>query len=141
MIQQAWKKKFVTERWWIALVAILSAASILQAENMPDPLPDEVSVSQAKAKWEAGALVLDVREPGEWDQGHIPRAVHIPIGQLEARLGELPKQKQIIVVCRFGGRSAMGRNILKKAGFANVTSMAGGMTAWKEAGYPITPQR
>jgi len=101
------------------------------------PFPEEISVAQAKEKLHAGALILDVRQPEEYASGHIPGATLIPLGQLEKRANELPRDREIVVVCRSGGRSAMGRDILKKAGFTKVASMAQGMNAWKAAGYPI----
>lgn len=104
----------------------------------PAALPKEVSTADALALREGGALVLDVREPDEWAAGHIPDATLIPLGELQARLGELPTDRNIVVVCRSGNRSAEGRDILLGAGFPAVTSMAGGMTDWTAAGYPTT---
>ncbi len=100
-------------------------------------LPLEVSVSEAYQMRENGAFVLDVREPHEWEAGHIPDATLIPLGQLESRLNEIPKDQEIVVVCRSGNRSAQARNILKNEGFENVTSMAGGMNQWTEKSYEV----
>ncbi|MBI5946487.1 MAG: rhodanese-like domain-containing protein [Chloroflexi bacterium] len=83
-----------------------------------------------------GAFMLDVREQSEWDEYHAPMATLIPLGELQARLSELPKDKEILVVCRSGNRSQEGRDILLAAGF-NATSMAGGMKDWYAKGYPI----
>lgn len=99
-------------------------------------LPAEISVAKAAAKRDAGAFILDVREPDEWNTVHIPGATLIPLGQLEARVNEVPKDKEVVVVCRSGNRSKQGRDILKNAGFTQVTSMAGGMTQWSAAGLP-----
>jgi len=101
-------------------------------------LPLEVSVDDADELRQAGALVLDVREPAEWATGHIEGATLISLGELEARVGELPRDRDIVVVCRSGNRSAQGRDVLLAAGFAAVTSMAGGMTDWIAAGLPVT---
>lgn len=98
-------------------------------------LPLEVSVAQAADLREQGVLMLDVREPEEWREAHIPGATLIPLGELAGRLDELPKDQPIVVVCRSGNRSAVGRDILLQAGFEPVTSMAGGMNDWKAAGY------
>jgi rhodanese-related sulfurtransferase len=100
------------------------------------PLPKEISPAQANQLFSEGAVIVDVREQSEWIEGHIDGAVLIPLGELESRLTELPKDKQIVAVCRTGRRSAEARDILLNNGFAQVTSMAGGMTAWVEAGYP-----
>jgi rhodanese-related sulfurtransferase len=101
-------------------------------------LPAEVSVDQALALRESGAFVLDVRQPDEWNAVHIPGATLIPLGELSSRLGEVPRDRQVLVVCRSGNRSAQGRDILLGAGFPSVTSMAGGMNQWAAAGYPTT---
>lgn len=86
---------------------------------------------------DAGDFVLDVREPSEWVAGHIPGATLIPLGELQGRIGELPRDQAIVVVCRSGNRSAQGRDILLAAGFTAVTSMAGGMTEWATAGNEV----
>jgi rhodanese-related sulfurtransferase len=99
-------------------------------------LPAEVSTAEALALREAGAFVLDVRQPEEWNAVHIPGATLIPLGELSSRLSEVPKDRQVVVVCRSGNRSAQGRDILLGAGFPSVTSMAGGMNDWAAAGYP-----
>jgi rhodanese-related sulfurtransferase len=104
--------------------------------NQSSGLPSEITVSEALAKKDAGAFILDVRQPEEWDEAHIPDATLIPLEQLAARVNELPKHQEIVVVCRSGNRSAQGRDILLKAGFTDVTSMAGGLNQWKQAGYP-----
>jgi rhodanese-related sulfurtransferase len=101
-------------------------------------LPPEVSVEEALALRESGAFVLDVRQPDEWAAGHIPDATLIPLGDLSARIAEVPTDRQVLVVCRSGNRSAQGRDILLGAGYPSVTSMAGGMNDWTAAGYPTT---
>ena len=83
---------------------------------------------------DAGAFVLDVREPSEWEQVHIPGATLIPLGELASRVDELPKDQKIVVICHSGNRSAKGRDTLLAAGFTQVTSMKGGMTQWEAAG-------
>lgn len=103
----------------------------------PAALAATVSVADAATLRNDGAFMLDVREPGEWTAGHIPGATLIPLGQLAARVGELPRDQPIVVVCRSGNRSAEGRDILLRAGFTAVTSLDGGMTDWAQAGLPI----
>jgi rhodanese-related sulfurtransferase len=99
-------------------------------------MPAEISVSEAVAKQQEGAFILDVREPSEWTDAHIAGATLIPLGELESRVNELPKDKEIVVVCRSGNRSAQARDLLLNDGFTQVTSMAGGLNQWKAAGYP-----
>ena len=103
----------------------------------PTPLPADVSVAQAAALRDAGAMVIDVREPSEWVAGHIQGATLIPLGQLASRLAEVPTGRSIVVVCHTGNRSAQGRDILRAAGYLTSTSMTGGMAAWAGAGQPI----
>lgn len=124
-----------------AVVLVLIAAAVgiwalTRNNNKSAALPREISVSEAYAQREAGAFMLDVREPSEWTEYHMPGATLIPLGELEARLTEVPRDQKVIVVCRSGNRSASGRDILLKYGFSQVTSMAGGMNAWSAAGYP-----
>ncbi|NMB59108.1 MAG: rhodanese-like domain-containing protein [Chloroflexi bacterium] len=97
----------------------------------------EVSVEEAAKLRDSGAYMLDVREQSEWDQFHIPGATLIPLGTLPEKLDTLPKDKNIVVYCRTGRRSAEARDILLKAGFTDVTSMAGGVTDWQSKGFPV----
>lgn len=79
---------------------------------------------------EDAPLIIDVREPGEYAQGHIPGAVPFPLGGLANRLGEIPRDRPIVTVCLRGRRSRTAAAMLEKAGFARVSSLAGGMSAW-----------
>ena len=94
----------------------------------------EITVPEAQKRY-TGEQVLDVREDFEVSQGMIPTALHIPMGQLGARLDELDKNRPIIVVCRSGRRSATVADALNQAGFTADT-MAGGMIEWQQAGLP-----
>lgn len=86
-----------------------------------------------------GALVLDVREDAEFAAGHLPRARHIPLGQLSGRLGEIAKfkEKPVIVTCRSGARSGSACRTLKNAGFTQVFNLKGGVGAWSQASLPV----
>lgn len=86
---------------------------------------------------EQGTLILDVRTPQEWNQGHVPGATLIPLDELESRLSELPQDEEIVVICRSGNRSATARDILLRAGFPAVTSVAGGFNDWTATGYEV----
>lgn len=126
---------------WVALAVVLAAivgVIVLQPpQQQAVTFPAEITVEQAKQKQEQGAYLLDVREPEEWVQFHIPGATLIPLGQLPDRLKEVPNDQEVIVVCRTGRRSAQGRDILLKAGYTKVTSMTGGVTQWQAQGFPI----
>jgi rhodanese-related sulfurtransferase len=83
------------------------------------------------------AVILDVRRDDEWDAGHAPAAVHIPIEELPARLAELPgTDGPVPVVCRGGGRSSRATKWLNDNGYSAV-NVAGGMQAWHAAGKPM----
>jgi rhodanese-related sulfurtransferase len=105
--------------------------------SVPASMPDSVSIAEAAALRDSGALLIDVREPSEWAAGHISGATLIPLGQLASRLSEVPRDRTIVTVCRTGIRAAQGRDILRQAGLTAVTSMAGGMTDWIAAGRPV----
>ncbi len=97
----------------------------------------------------ADAVVIDVREPSEFETGHIPGAINIPRGVLEFQVDAHPavanvsdpalshKERPIVVVCRTGGRAALSAVNLQRLGFADVRSIAGGVLAWGEAGLPL----
>ncbi len=102
-------------------------------------LPSTISASDAFNLYQKGAFVLDVRTQEEWNEVHIPNTTLIPLDQLLSRLNEVPRDRQVIVVCRSGNRSQQGRDILLNAGFKQVTSMIGGLTEWRAGGYPTEP--
>jgi rhodanese-related sulfurtransferase len=134
------KKRLPGWAWGvIAVVVIAVGAVIFSLANKPAAasLPVEISVPQASTMRDKGAFILDVREVSEWQQFHIPGATLIPLGELPNRLTEVPKDRQVVVVCRTGHRSAQGRDILLNAGYPQVTSMAGGVTEWQSQGLPI----
>ena len=94
--------------------------------------------SVAPAQVPAGAALLDVREPDEWQAGHIERAQHIPLGELLDRLSELP-DGELVVVCRSGNRS--GRVVAWLVGNGrDALNLAGGMFAWAAAGLPMVSE-
>lgn len=115
------------------IVVVIAGFWFMSSGNSQYPL--EISVSDAAAKRDSGAFILDVRQPDEWNEVHIPGATLIPLDQLASRVDELPRDQEIVVVCRSGNRSQAGRDVLLQAGFTQVTSMAGGVTQWKSAGY------
>ncbi|HWP34476.1 MAG TPA: MBL fold metallo-hydrolase [Thermodesulfobacteriota bacterium] len=82
-------------------------------------------------------LVLDVRQPAEWTAGHIPGAVHLTGAELPARLGEVPADRPVAVVCSSGYRSSVAASLLARAGRRRVASVLGGTGAWQALGYPM----
>jgi rhodanese-related sulfurtransferase len=98
-----------------------------------------VNVSEAKQMIESNPdlAILDVRNLEEYESGHIENAVLIPVTELEERIDELDKEKETLVYCRSGGRSATAGQILVDTGFSSVYNMLGGIMAWRNAGYWI----
>lgn len=85
-----------------------------------------------------GTHLLDVREHDEWAAGHAPGAQHLPMGELPARLTEVPTDRDVVVVCRSGVRSARVVQFLLGNGWDNVRNLDGGMQDWAAAGRPLT---
>lgn len=85
------------------------------------------------------ALVLDVREDDEWRAGHVPGALHVPLGQLGARAGEVPTDRTVAVICRSGARSATATARLGEAGW-DAVNVDGGMQAWHRAGREMVSE-
>ena len=130
--------------WWVVaavvvVAVVLGAIWVLQPKDAPaaDAQGNQISVTEAYAKYETGVFLLDVREQDEWDEYHAPGTTLIPLGELADRVDELPRDQEIVVICRSGNRSQQGRDILLDAGFTNVSSMAGGLKEWRTAGYPV----
>lgn len=82
-------------------------------------------------------LVLDVREQWEYDEGHIPGVVHLPMNDIPASLSQIPTDQTVIVTCRSGNRSSQVTAFLRENGFTNVHNMDGGILAWQAAGLPV----
>jgi sulfur-carrier protein adenylyltransferase/sulfurtransferase len=99
----------------------------------------EVSPPEAQQRKEAGATLIDVREQVEWDAGHIPGAVFIPLGQLDQEIAAAvpDKDAEIIMQCRSGARSGRGTAQLQELGYTNVVNMAGGILEWEANGLPV----
>jgi rhodanese-related sulfurtransferase len=99
----------------------------VEVTGLPDPVPTE------------GWAVVDVREPAEWDAGHVAGAVHIPMFELAARVSELPHEQRLLMVCQIGGRSARATAYLVQQGY-DAVNLAGGMVEWHEAGRPLVSE-
>ena len=88
------------------------------------------------AKRRTDLHLLDVREPDEWQAGHIAGSQHIPLGELSARIAEVPKDASILAICRLGNRSEAATRGLRQLGYT-VENLEGGVAAWKQAGLPL----
>ena len=105
-------------------------------KNVSEISPEDA----AKELQEGSAVIVDVRENDEWEEGHIPHALHLTRGTLELDIEEKVSDPNAVIIthCGGGGRSALAAESLKKMGYKNVRSMAGGLKAWKAAGLPTT---
>jgi rhodanese-related sulfurtransferase len=99
----------------------------------------EVEADEAHSLSAAGALLLVVREPEEWEAGRAPGARWVRLGELAGRVEELPRDQRIVAVCRSGARSGRATEFLGAQGF-DVVNLAGGMKAWAAAGHPVVAE-
>jgi rhodanese-related sulfurtransferase len=97
-----------------------------------------IAPDDAAALIESGVFILDVRQQHEWAEIHIDRAVLIPLPELDDRIGEVPSDRRVIVVCRCGNRSGQATHALRAAG-VDAVNLAGGMNEWTAAGLPTRP--
>lgn len=132
--------QFLQQNWMLVAVTAVSGAMLIWS-FIGSKLSgiEEADTLKATRLYNDDALILDVREDKEFSAGHIPKAKHIPLGQLANRLQELEKfkAKPILVTCRSGQRSARACGMLKKAGFETVYNQAGGIIAWERANLPV----
>ena len=101
-------------------------------------LAPQLTPAQAGTALEAGALAVDVREPEEWEAGHVDGSLWIPLGELQARAGELPRDRPLVIVCRSGARSGYAADALVAAGY-DASNLSGGLQAWAAAARPLVP--
>jgi rhodanese-related sulfurtransferase len=131
---------FVQNNWMLLLVFILSGAMLLWPLIQRRLAPGkELGTHQAtRLINDRDALLLDVRETNEYEGGHLPHAVHIPLSQLPSRGAEIGKYtaRPVIVYCARGNRSRMAGAALAKLGFGEVYQLAGGYEGWRAAGLP-----
>lgn len=99
--------------------------------SIPSVAPHEASSLQQE-----GAVLVDVRETGEFTHGHAPGSRHYPLGQLRGSMQQLPKDQKLVAVCRTGSRSAQATKALRSSGY-DVVNLDGGVTAWQRAGLPL----
>ena len=103
----------------------MSEVPTVRVVDLPADLPEDF-------------VLLDVREDDEWQAGHAPGALHVPLGQVPARLGEIP-DGEVHVICRSGGRSGQAVAWLTRNGY-DVVNVDGGMHAWVDAGRPVVSE-
>lgn len=122
-----------------AVAAPVAAAQAAPAQiamvTAPQPLSPQAYNDEFLASGAPFQLV-DVRTPEEFDTGHIPGAVNIPLQELPGRLGELSKEEPVVLYCRSGNRSTQAARLMQQAGFTGLYNL-GGIVAWQAAGFPI----
>ena len=101
----------------------------------PPPVVPEIDIEQLD-QVRATAAVIDVRQPDEYDAGHVPGARLIPLSEVPARLGEVPTDGEVFVICLSGSRSARATEFLRRQG-VDARNVAGGTKAWVESGRPV----
>jgi glyoxylase-like metal-dependent hydrolase (beta-lactamase superfamily II)/rhodanese-related sulfurtransferase len=111
-------------------------AQVSWAMLTSSPIVEEIDVDTLASRLE-GTILLDVREPEEYVQGHVPGAINLPQAELASRLDELPRACSLTLICRSGARSLRAAQFLKQVGFEQVLNMRGGTLAWREAGKPL----
>ena len=106
---------------------------LIDYEEFCNPMLDrDITPAQVKSKISDGTdlVLVDVREPNEWEAGHIEGARHIPLSQVPQRLGEIPTDRDVVMICRSGGRSGRAQEFLLQNGYTRVKNMIGGMQRW-----------
>lgn len=106
-------------------------------KRLVGPAVEEVEPGEARRRQQAGAILIDVREPEEWAAGHAPGARHMPLGQLAQRLRSLPRDRELLFICRSGNRSSRAVQLAVEAGRTRAVNVGGGLLAWARAGLPV----
>ena len=96
----------------------------------------EIDIAEAARRHAAGTVVIDVREPDEYTEGHVPGAPLIPLGDVVERVDEFPATDEVLIICKVGGRSRKAAEYLRAQGI-DAVNIAGGTMAWIDAGLPV----
>jgi len=132
---------FIEKNWLLILVMAVSGAMLLWplVQRRISPMKEAGTLDVTQLINRQNAVVVDVREPNEYEGGRLPNAVHIPLSQLGARGAELGKvtTRPIVAYCSRGQRSRMAGSTLVKLGFTDIYHLSGGLRAWKDAGLPL----
>ncbi len=133
--------QFLAKNWILVLALVLSGAMLVWPliVRRLSPIKEIGTLNVTQLMNHENAVLLDLREPGEFKGGKLPGAVHIPMSQLGKRSEELAKlnTRPVVAYCALGRRSTMVGGALAKAGFASIYSLRGGIKAWRDAGLPI----
>jgi len=130
---------FLTENIFLIIIAFASGAMLLWPIINRQMAGATLNTLQAtRLINDSGAVLLDVRNGDEFAAGHLPNSRNIPAADLDKRLGELPSNKPVIVVCGSGSRAARSAAALRKSGRNDVFCLEGGVVGWQQAGLPVT---
>ncbi|HEY2628992.1 MAG TPA: rhodanese-like domain-containing protein [Usitatibacter sp.] len=133
--------EFILNNIWLVAMFVASGLVLLWPElSRLMGGTNEVGTLDATRLMNQGTtLVLDVRDNAEFAAGHLPRARHIPLADLEKRIEEIGKYKEkpVLVTCQSGIRSGKAMKLLKSAGFTTVYELKGGLAAWQQASLPV----
>ncbi len=134
--------EFAQREWLLfaALAAILVALVVTEVRRKILEVSAVTPIQALQLMNHEDAVTVDVRALGEYQQGHIPQARHLPAAALKERLGELErfKDRPVILYCRAGNHSAAAAATLKKSGFQSARSLSGGLLAWERANLPLS---
>ena len=143
------------KRIWGPILAFLLALSVASCGAFMPPVADVIEIQAvvedpvielapnlsvdevAQVMSQTEVVVVDVREDWEFNSGHIPDAVLIPVAEIADRVDEIPTDVPVVLVCRSGNRSSQAYRYLKQQGFENIHNMLGGMLDWSESGYEV----
>jgi rhodanese-related sulfurtransferase len=127
----------------LVLAAVVLAACGGAGDLAPDatagkkPTTTNAQALHARLQSKEKPLVVDVREPSEFQEGHIQGAKLAPLGSVEKGLAGISRDREIVLVCRSGRRSGKAQELLAARGYTNLQNMEGGMLAWEQNGYPV----
>ena len=133
--------EFILNNIWLVAIFVASGAMLVWPElSRLMGASSEIGTLQATQLMNQGStLILDVRDGNEFAAGHLPRARHIPLAELDKRVEEIGKYKErpVIVTCQSGMRSGRAGKLLRAAGFTTVYELKGGLAAWQQASLPV----
>lgn len=114
------------------LLIVMAAVITIGCSNPKEDSGVNVSIDQALQMWKNNeVIIIDVRTPQEYKEGHIPGVANIPLDELDSRSSEVPKDKKVLLICRSGNRSSQGTKMLRNKGFDNVYNITQGMSSWR----------
>jgi rhodanese-related sulfurtransferase len=132
---------FVQNNWLLILVMLVSGSMLIWPviQRRLSPVKEVGNLEATRLINSANAMLVDLREPAEYEGGHLPNAVHIPMSQLDSRGSELSRAvgRPVVAYCMTGNRSRSAAGALARLGFKEIYALSGGFRAWKDAGLPV----